>query len=75
MSSTTEHQDYADIDGQTPAMLRHNLRRARERIATLIGMLDEERAKHAETRAELRRLRARMNAATKALSGYGGRPD
>ena len=75
MSSTTEHHDYADVDGQTPAMLRHNLRRARERIATLIGMLDEERAKHAETRAGLRRLRARMDAATKALSGCGGRFD
>ena len=53
MSSTTDHQDYADVDGQTPGMLRHNLRRARERIATLIGMLDDERAKHAEHDSEL----------------------
>lgn len=74
MSSTTDHQDYADVDGQTPGMLRHNLRRARERIATLIGMLDDERAKSSEARAEARRLRQRLDAAQRALNGCGGRP-
>lgn len=73
MSSTTDSLAWADIDGQTPGMLRENLRRSRGRIATLIGMLDDERAKHAEARAELRVLRRRLEAAHRALSGIDSR--
>lgn len=73
MSSTTDNENYAAVDGLTPGMLRHNLRRARERISTLIGMIDEERARHAETRAEVRALRRRLETAANALSGIGGR--
>jgi len=40
MSSTIEHVATGDIERMTAAQARYHLRRARERIASLVAMLD-----------------------------------
>lgn len=59
MTSTTEYIATADIDRMTRGRLRYALLRARQRIATLVEMLDEEKEKRrqcerllAETRTQ-----------------------
>lgn len=59
MTSTVEHVASGSLDAMTAKEARYHLRRARERIATLVALLDErgkevadwrERAKRAERR-------------------------
>lgn len=53
MSSTTEHVATGDVEKMTAPQARYHLRRARERIASLVTMLDS-----AQMHAAVWRVRA-----------------
>jgi hypothetical protein len=65
MSSTTEYIACSEIDSMTPAQLRHHLKCARARIATLTSLLDKERELRT---AEREHLDATMTAIRKMAS-------
>lgn len=75
MSSTTERMATADVRTMTAARARYHLSQARQRIATLIGMLDDEKAQSAALRREVARLRARLRTVADAVSDCDGRSD
>lgn len=60
MSSTTEHVASGDIETMTPSTLRYALRRARQRIATLIALVDDLQHERADLRRQVRRLEAQL---------------
>lgn len=60
MSSTTEHVASGDVEMMTPSTLRYALRRARQRIATLIALVDDLQHERADLRRQVRRLEAQL---------------
>lgn len=75
MSSTTEHVATGSIDGMTAAQARYHLKRARERIASLVAMLDDERSEKEDLRREVRRLRRILADVRVAISASDERSD
>ena len=60
MSSTTEHVASGDVETMTPSTLRYSLRRARQRIATLVAMVDDLQRERTVLRARVRRLERQL---------------
>ena len=75
MSSTTEHVATGSVDAMTTAQARYHLKRARERIASLVALLDDEKAGKEDLRREVRRLRRIIGDVRVAVSGSGERSD
>jgi hypothetical protein len=59
----------------TTAQARYHLKRARERIASLVALLDDEKAGKEDLRREVRRLRRIIGDVRVAVSGSGERFD
>jgi len=59
----------------TAAQARYHLKRARERIASLVAMLDDERSEKEDLRREVRRLRRILGDVRVAISASDERSD
>lgn len=59
----------------TASQARYHLKRARERIASLVALLDDEKAGKEDLRREVRRLRRIIGDVRVAVSGSGERSD
>ena len=75
VSSTTEHVATGSVEGMTAAQARYHLKRARERIASLVAMLDDERGEKEDLRREVRRLRRILGDVRVAISASDERSD
>lgn len=73
VSSTTERTATADVRTMTAAQARYHLTQARQRVATLVGMLDDEKAQAAALRREIARLRKLLRIVSDAVSDCDGR--
>lgn len=74
MSSTTERVATADVATMTAGQARYHLKRARERIATLVTMLDVVRDDAAAWRARAQRAERQL-AVIHAASANDARSD
>lgn len=74
VSSTTEHVAAGDIDAMTAAQARYHLKRARERIASLVMMLDVVRDETTFWRARAKRAERQL-AVVHAASASDARSD
>ena len=75
MTSTTEHAASGDVTKMTANELRYHLTRARQRIASLVAVVDDLRSERATLRARVRRLEGQRRAVEAIVSDSGGRLD
>lgn len=75
MTSTIEHIATGEIDRMTAQQARYNLRRARQRIASLVAHLDDMRQEKESLRRETVRLRGLLSAVASIVSDFGERLD
>jgi uncharacterized protein YlxW (UPF0749 family) len=71
MSSTTEHVADGNIETMTPSTLRYALRRARQRVATLVAMVDDLQRERSALRARVRRLENQLDQVRDVASAIG----
>jgi hypothetical protein len=75
MTSTIEHVASGDVERMTANELRYHLTRARQRIASLVRVVDDLRSERATLRARVRRLEGQRRAVVAIVSDSGGRFD
>ena len=75
MSSTTDYSASAPISSMTAAQARYHLTRARERIASLVALLDDERKQNARLRRDAIRLRRILADVRVSVSAIDERSD
>lgn len=75
MTSTTEHVASGDVATMTASELRYHLTRARQRIASLVVVVDDLRSERATLRARMRRLEGQRRAVEAIVSDSGERSD
>lgn len=75
MTSTTEHVADGAIERMTAAQARYHLRRARERIASLVTMLDIVREDAGAWRARARKAEAALARVRHMVSATDEQPD
>lgn len=68
MTSTIEHVATGDVDRMTAGELRYHLTRARQRIASLVRVVDDLRSERATLRARVRRLEGQRRAVVAIVS-------
>ena len=75
MTSTIEHVASGDVATMTANELRYHLTRARQRIASLVVVVDDLRSERAALRARVRRLEGQRRAVEAIVSDSGARSD
>lgn len=75
VTNTTEHTATGELDRMTAQQARYHLRRARQRIASLVAHLDDVRQEKESLRREAARLRGLLSAVAAIASGSGERLD
>lgn len=75
MSSTTEHVADGAIEKMTAGQARYHLRRARERIASLVAMLDGAQVHAAAWRVRAEKAEVALERVRRAVSVNDERPD
>lgn len=75
MTSTTEHVATGAIDRMTAAQARYHLRRARERIASLVAMLDSAQVNAAAWRVRAEKAESALALVRRAVNATDVRPD
>lgn len=75
MSSTTEHVDYAETATKSRGQLLADLKRARQRNASLVEIVDGHVSANKTLRAENTKLRRALRAVQQALKEAGITPE
>lgn len=73
MTSTTEHVAAGELSRMTAGQARYHLKRARERIATLVAMLDEAQVSAAAWRVRAGKAEAALERVRKTVNGSDAR--